>query len=82
MLDTIKHYQECIDLCHSAAMLSLKLCFYTASLALNSRLRLGEACRAKAKLFISLRLNMAPHEKVYWVHMAHTGTGQLYCNNL
>ena len=34
-----------------------KLCFCTASLALNSRL--GEACRAKTKFFILLRLNMA-----------------------
>ena len=34
-----------------------KLCFCTVSLALNSRL--GEAYRAKTKLFILLRLNMA-----------------------
>ena len=33
-----------------------KLCFCTASLALNSRM--GEACRAKTKQFILLRLNM------------------------
>ena len=50
-----------ICLYHSAAMLSLeenkKLCFCTASLALNSRL--AEACRAKTKLSISPRLNMA-----------------------
>ena len=35
--------------------------FGTVSLALN--LRLGEACRAKTKLFILLRLNMAPRDK-------------------
>ena len=34
-----------------------KLCFCTASLALNSRL--GEASHAKAKLFVCLRHNMA-----------------------
>ena len=34
-----------------------KLCFCTASLALNTRL--VEACRAKTKLFIPPRLNMA-----------------------
>ena len=34
-----------------------KLCFCTASLALNSHV--GEASRAKTKLFIHLRLNMA-----------------------
>ena len=33
-----------------------KLCFFTASLALYSRV--GEARRAKTKLFILLRLNM------------------------
>ena len=33
------------------------LCFCTASLALKSRL--AEACRAKTKLFIRSRLNMA-----------------------
>ena len=32
-----------------------------ASLALNSRL--GEASRVKTKLFIFLRLNMAPRDK-------------------
>ena len=34
-----------------------KLCFCTASVALN--LHVGEANRAKTKLFILLRLNMA-----------------------
>ena len=34
-----------------------KLCFCTASLALNSCL--GEVCHAKIKLFIPSRLNMA-----------------------
>ena len=34
-----------------------KLSFCTESLALNSRM--GEACRAKTKLFILLRFNMA-----------------------
>ena len=38
-----------------------KLCFCTASLALNSRL--GEAYRAKTKLFILLRINMVPRKK-------------------
>ena len=38
-----------------------KLCFCTASLALNSRL--SEVCRTKTKLFILLRLNMAPRDK-------------------
>ena len=50
-----------IDLYHTEAMLSLEenktLFVCTASLALNSRL--AEACRAKTKLFIPPRLNVA-----------------------
>ena len=52
---------RCLVLCHSAAMLSLrgvrKRCFCTASLA-QTRIQC-EACCAKTKLFILLRLNMA-----------------------
>ena len=54
-----------IDLCHSAATLSLgrikSFVFERASLVLNSSL--GEACHAKTKLFIPVRLNMVPHDK-------------------
>ena len=42
---------------HVESQENKKLCFCTASLALN--LHLGEACCAKTKLFILLRLNMA-----------------------
>ena len=42
---------------HVESQENKKLCFRTASLALISRL--GEACRAKRKLFILLRFNMA-----------------------
>ena len=41
---------------HVESQENKKLCFCMASLALNSRL--AEACRAKTKLFILLRLNM------------------------
>ena len=41
---------------HVESQENKKLCFCTASLALNSRV--GEASRAKTKLFILLRLNM------------------------
>ena len=46
---------------HVESQENKKLCFCTASLALNSRL--GEACRAKTKLFILTRLNMTPRDK-------------------
>ena len=42
---------------HVESQENKKLCFCTASLALNSRL--SEATRAKTKIFIHLRLNMA-----------------------
>ena len=42
---------------HVESQENKKLCFCTASLALNSRL--AEACRAKTKLFVPPRLNMA-----------------------
>ena len=42
---------------HVESQENKKLCFCTASLTLNSRL--GEANRAKTKLFILLRLKMA-----------------------
>ena len=42
---------------HSESPENKKLCFCTASLALNSRL--AESCRAKTKLFIPPRLNVA-----------------------
>ena len=51
---------KAIDPYHSAAMLSLggiKSCFRTASLG-QTRIQ-GDVCRAKTKLFILLRLNMA-----------------------
>ena len=55
-----------IDLCHSTAMLSLRriknfVFARPGKLALNSRL--AEACRAKTKLFIPLRLNTATRDK-------------------
>ena len=46
---------------HVTSQENRKHCFCTASLVLNSRL--GEACRAKTKLFIPLRLNMGPRDK-------------------
>ena len=46
---------------HIESQENKKLCFCTASLALNSRL--GEAYRAKTKLFILLRINMVPSDK-------------------
>ena len=42
---------------HVESQENKKLCFYATSLALN--LYLVEACHAKRKLFIPLRLNMA-----------------------
>ena len=43
---------------HVESQENKKLCFCTARLALNSRV--GEASRAKTKLFILLRFNMTP----------------------
>ena len=42
---------------HVESLETKKICFCTVSLALNSRL--AEACRAKTKLFIPSRLDMA-----------------------
>ena len=50
------------------AMLSL-MKFYTMKLTLN--LRLGKACRARPKLFIPLRLNMALRDKGLSQHLLH-----------
>ena len=54
-------YRPLLPGSHVESQENKKLCFCTASLALNSCL--GEACHAKTKLFILLRLNMALHDK-------------------
>ena len=46
---------------HVESQENKKLCFCTASLALNSRL--AEGCRAKTKLFIPSRFNMATEDQ-------------------
>ena len=54
---------------HFESQENKKLCFRTASLA-QTRVQC-EASRAKTKLFIFLRINMAPRDKGQWKQSKH-----------